>query len=276
MGAAVARCGIAGSHVNASRGNQLARQGDILGALRNLQLSVYIGRISAATGLADPRQHFAWTRVAPARKTAKIGGAGMKRLGLLVILLAAMGCGSSSAPAMMAPTANVAGTWNITITNSGAAKFVNCTGDFSILEGLTFEAVIGASTITCTSPPIVVTQSGTAFTVTAQSYACSDGTSGTTGGGGTVSGNSISGQLDTISNSGWVATELSTGSVAGTALTLNSSRITYSGSLQGGCSFSPQLNYTGNIIRAPTTSKVGITGSEFANVVAAYVKSGTL
>lgn len=63
----------------------------------------------------------------------------MKRLGLLVILLAAMGCGSSSAPAMMAPSEfNIEGVFDGDIAiNTDGCGLASATGPGPV-EGIEF------------------------------------------------------------------------------------------------------------------------------------------
>lgn len=174
----------------------------------------------------------------------------MRKIFLLGLGLIIVGCGGSGGGSdggvMSTPPSSVAGTWDIDMTNSGTAKFTSCTGDLAPINGLTVAGVLAAGG-TCTTTAPLVSQNGTSFTVQAFVYTCSDGSSGTNAGGGTVSGNSLTGQLDTISDLGFAASEFFTGTVSGQTLSVSSNRLSYQGSFVGSCNINPRLNYSGLI-----------------------------
>jgi len=190
--------------------------------------------------------------------------------GLMVVIGCSFSCDGGGTT--WSPLANVAGSWDLIATNPGSATLVECSGDLSTLEGLTLETVVLANPVTCNEPPILITQSGNSFTVNSAPVTCSDGTGGNTGGGGTVDGNSVSGQIETSWNAGWVNSLTAEGAAVGTLLRLDLTRLTYSGNFQGECLFKPRVNLLGTISRAAASEGAGVTLNELGAAVAAYSK----
>jgi hypothetical protein len=164
-----------------------------------------------------------------------------------LILLSSCGGGGGNG-VMQSPPANVAGVWTTVANNAGSAILTGCTGDLTSLNGLTIAGI--ASTATCVySGPIVTTQSGNSYTILARTYTCDNGDFGSDAGGGTVSGKSLQGQLDTISTfNGTAGTDYLKGTAA-SAITVNLSEyyVSISGTVNGSCKISPNLSITATI-----------------------------
>lgn len=171
---------------------------------------------------------------------------------LLVGVLASaalVGCSSSSdGNVVTQPPADVTGVWTQTYLNAGSAILTGCTGDFTALNGLTMAGLLAASSCSNssgTNPPTwTITQNGSSFTFDPLSYTCTNGDSGTLGGGGTVSGSVVTGQVDTISQvSGFTGSDFFSGSVtSSTTIAASGSHFSASGSIQGSCNISPALS----------------------------------
>lgn len=171
------------------------------------------------------------------------------RLALCVfvaLLIVSVGCGGGSGNDVVeTPPADVSGGWAGVVNNAGSAILSGCTGDFASFNGLT---VAGASSgSNCAdSGPLVMTQSGTSLTAVAVNYACDNGDYGSRAGGGTVAGQSVSGQLDSISTYfGYSGSDFFTGTVVtANTIALSEYRISASGNVNGACNISPNLSIT--------------------------------
>jgi hypothetical protein len=188
--------------------------------------------------------------VEAARSTKE--GRAMTKKYLMVLAVAALtavagGCGDSDRGVITGPPADVAGNWLLTVMNPLRARYVDCTEDAVALDDATIWAVNGG--VTCDyAGSLLATQSEGEFTLESVDYACSDGWSGSVSGGGTVDGNRITGHMDVISDHfGWTGTEYFSGSVSEGLIGLESSRVLWTGTLQGECAISPKLEYQGEI-----------------------------
>ena len=172
-------------------------------------------------------------------------------LSVIVIVVMFAHCSSSSSSNMMnTPPANVAGEWTITATNAGSVRVTNCFGVFVPFEGVPVSVIFDILGITC--GPITVTQMGSSFMITPRLYTCGGLLgAGMSGGGGTVTANSISGQLDITTNLSLTWVQPVTGSVSGLSASLDAPNFSVSGTAQGGCTFSPPLEYLVTITPAP-------------------------
>lgn len=184
----------------------------------------------------------------------------MKKLGILAVLLCAVACGSSSAPAIVAtPNANIAGTYPTSVvTNLGVATFTNCTGDLVAAEGLT---ITGDPTCV-TQDPLVVTQNGNVWQTGNQFVICSTLTYVLTASG-TISGDRIDGTITINYSIGVTETQTITNGVVGTGGTvvLRIPRVSLSGALSGSCSIVPPLEIVFSQTRSSTSGSVGILGN---------------
>lgn len=191
-------------------------------------------------------------------------------LGLALLTLAGGGCNSSGggAGSLITPV-DVSGVWEAQTNNAGSAVLRSCTGDFAALEGLTVAGVTAAAP-SCTNPgPGVVTQSGGSFTILSRSTSCSDGSTLTLAGGGTVTGSSLSGQFDTISlTGGWTRIEFFTGSAGEDVILLSENRISVNGSVQGACNIVPALSLTVSRLAAPTGQESLVPGFPLGSLTA--------
>lgn len=113
----------------------------------------------------------------------------MQRILLLGLLLGLTACGGGGGD--NPPTGGPwQGTWFATGALNADSRFVSCTGAFAGappagLEGLL--VIDPLDSVTCTAPGTVVTQRGTALTAAPITVTCSDGSSFTQTGSGTVS-----------------------------------------------------------------------------------------
>ena len=183
----------------------------------------------------------------------------MKRLGIIVVLLLAVACGSSSAPVMTQPTANIAGTYPTSVvTNAGIATFTNCTGDIVIAEGLAI--VVDASCVT--QDPLIVTQNGNSWQAGNQFVICFDYTYVVTASG-TINVDRIDGIITVDYNFGVTETQTITNGVVGTGgtIVLRIPRLTVSGGLSGSCSIVPPLEVVHSQNRSSKSDGVGILGN---------------
>ena len=159
-------------------------------------------------------------------------------------LIMSVGCNSSDGNNAVEPApADVSGEWTAVAHNAGSAVFTGCTGDLTPLEGQTVGgASLGATCVN--SGPMITTQTGTSFTHVPVGYSCDSGDYGSLTGGGTVAGQSITGQVDTISNYyGFVGSELYSGTVVtADTIALSEYRISASGNVNGSCDISPSLS----------------------------------
>jgi len=169
------------------------------------------------------------------------------------LLIASVGCGGgdlgSGNDVINRPPANVAGVWSGVTNNAGSAILIGCTGDFASFNGLTVaEISSGASCVD--SGPLEMTQSGATLTAQPVTYACDSGDFGSKAGGGTVAGQSLSVQLDTISeHNGSTGSDYFAGAMlAADTIALSENGISVSGSMNGTCNISPNLSITVTIL----------------------------
>jgi len=195
---------------------------------------------------------------------------------LVALLLVSVGCGGGGGNDMVdTPPASVDGIWSGVTNNAGSAILTGCTGDFASFNGLTV-AGISSGASCADSGPLVMTQSGAYLTALAVTYDCDNGDYGSKAGGGTVTGQSLSGQLDTISNYyGASGSDFYTGAVvAVNTIALSEYRISSSGNISGSCNISPNLSITITILQ-PTQgltpeSQHGVEPFSSARMLVAY------
>lgn len=163
-----------------------------------------------------------------------------------VLLLVSVGCGGDGGNGVIeSPPANVAGVWSGVANNAGSAIFAGCTGDLVSLDGLTV-AGVSSGTTCASSGPLVMTQSGAYLTALPVTYSCDNGNYGSKAGGGTVTGQSLSAQLDSLSTYyGVTESHFYTGTVvAANTIALLETRFTAAGNFSGSCNISPNLSIT--------------------------------
>jgi len=162
---------------------------------------------------------------------------------LLLTLATWNGCGGDggSSGSSGEPPADVSGIWEGGNNNAGSA-ILTCSGDFADLSGLTVAGWVAAAP-DCSAFEIEVVQSGSSFTFVARDVVCNDGSVLTWSGGGSVTGNTFSGQFDTIFiTQNMVRVESFTGVVNGNTIDLLEDRIVWSGSMAGACNIAPALS----------------------------------
>ncbi len=98
-----------------------------------------------------------------------------------------IGCDDDDGGIIETPPPPVGGTWELAITNADEAIFTGCTGDLQDLEELTLAEALAVAP-ECNIPDPVASQSEDMFMFSLQeaSYTCSDGSSGSVSGGGSV------------------------------------------------------------------------------------------
>jgi hypothetical protein len=153
------------------------------------------------------------------------------------------GCGGGDGIVTPPAPADVAGIWTVTYNNVGSAVFTGCTGDLEILNGVSVATLLVS--VSCSfSGPLTVSQSGSSFTFERIDYLCDTGDYGFIGGGGSVNGNSLTGQLDEISQAfGVIRHYPFSGVMTGpTTISASVSRVSVSGAFEGQCMISPPLS----------------------------------
>lgn len=171
---------------------------------------------------------------------------------VVVFCLTAVGC-SGDDPVTSTPPASVQGYWATTsVNNAGSATLTGCTGDLVDLEGITIEGLGGGADCSISEWPYT-SQNGGNYTHHSVQFACVDGNYGTQGGGGTISGNNLQGQIDTNSQYwGHIASDHYSGGKSGSStLNLSESRITFTGSISGSCNVNPPLSITMEVLASP-------------------------
>lgn len=192
---------------------------------------------------------------------------------LALFLVSCSGGGADS------PPVNFAGVWSLTETNTATATFVHCTGDLSFLEGVHVGDLVSAATVCTTSGPSAVTQSGHTVTVVPVTYSCDDGDYGRYYGGGTVNERHIDFQLNTTSSYyGAVGTDKYTGTKTSvTTFVLDEWQVSFSGSINGSCNFSPKLRldgYLSSASRSPSEGRELPGATTPAELVPKLIRSG--
>jgi hypothetical protein len=182
---------------------------------------------------------------------------------VLVIAGLSLSCGGGSGGGgvtSVAP-ANVAGYWvSSGANNAGSAILNNCTGDFAVFNGMTVAGAVGTSNCVNAAPPYT-SQSGASFTLSPVNYSCDNGDYGSHAGGGTINGNALSGQWDTISTAnGYAEISTFTAIASGTNLSVSESRLTASGAINGKCDITPPLN-SSFVISSTAPASVGVPDS---------------
>ena len=186
----------------------------------------------------------------------------MKKLLLLVLLLAALGCGSSSSTGMMAtPTANIAGTYPTgVLTNGDQVTFTNCTGDLILLEGVT---IANNSDPTCVNPdPLVITQDGNVWQSALQFFTCA-AVIGTVNRSGTVSGDRIDGTITfDISNGIREIQSIVNGAAgSGGTIVMLIPTVRVVGASTGMCSLVPPMEVVYSQSRSSKSGSIGLLGN---------------
>jgi hypothetical protein len=190
---------------------------------------------------------------------------------VVLVCLLVVACSDSDGGTTSTPPANVAGFWDISMQNSAQAKLVSCTGDMDIFNNVTVADVMeGGSTCTPVSGSGIVVQNGDAFTITPVSVECTNGSSSTTSGSGSISGMSLSGQLDTVDSLGVTSIERFTGAVSGVSLTVESNEMSVSGPANGKCDIRPNLMYSGQIVQAKRSGRPRV---RLGSVIETYLRS---
>ena len=162
---------------------------------------------------------------------------------LVVSSLTGTGCTSTDDTDLLDPSkSGLEGKWTYVALNGHSATYTGCTGDATILEGVSFADAFAVVPICTVSGEFDVVQAGESFTVVAHTVTCSDGSTGSAAGEGVFSADSLSGGWETGSDGGVNASQSFTGTAVGELLEIFESERTFSGSLQGSCGISPPLN----------------------------------
>ena len=152
------------------------------------------------------------------------------------LLVALAGCSASDLVELIFP--EVQGTW------SYQATFTGCTGDITNLDGQTFNTGMTLQPICTPSAPFSVIQIDDLATIEPTAILCSDGSAAVLTGTVNLTETSVSGSWTAVGPApGTMQLEFA-GSVAGNVLSIDESRITYSGTLTGSCDLSPMLAST--------------------------------
>ena len=167
--------------------------------------------------------------------------------GLAVGVLIA--CGSDGGGDEPKPTTNVSGTWVMAGLNMQEATLTQCTGDLEPLNGWTIADMVAVTE--CMYSPLLATQRGTTFTFFPADYDCINGNYGYLTGGGSVSNDFVSCQLNTVSEyNGDTVTAYHSGNMTGpSTIVMSNSQMDISGNSQGECLISPAYRTTVTIVR---------------------------
>ena len=161
---------------------------------------------------------------------------------LVLSSLMGTGCTSSDDSGVLNPSKNgLQGTWSYIILNGNEATYTDCTGDAAVLEGVSFAEAAAVVPICLVSSVFDVVQAEESFTVVAHEVTCSDGSTGSAFGEGAIIDGALSGEWETTSGGGVVASQSFTGEAIGNTLEVRESERVFSGSLQGSCEISPDL-----------------------------------
>ena len=161
----------------------------------------------------------------------------------LAVCAASSGCAHLDDDDLLDPSGSgLQGNWEYLVNNAYESSFTGCTGDAAILEGLTFVDGMAAAPICIHSVYFEVLQDGDEFTVLPYSVACSDGSTASMTGVGSVSGATLSGEWRSTSDQGVDATQSFSGSLRGDVIEILETTRTFSGSFQGTCDLSPALS----------------------------------
>ncbi len=145
-----------------------------------------------------------------------------------------------------AALADVDGTWSYQIDNGDQATFDACTGDATILEGLTWNQAQAQGPLCHVDNSFEVTQSLAAMVMTPEDVGCggAGGTTATITGYGVVGENTVDGRWESSSSQNVDATQYFTGTVSGNTISLSENRRSYGGSFTGACDITPALAAT--------------------------------
>jgi len=174
---------------------------------------------------------------------------GAKRLHVMSLMLLPLlllaGCADSNNGDVLDPQkSGLTGTWDYLVTNGYQARFVNCTGDATVLEGETLVNGMALAPICMTGVTFQVDQSGDAFEAPPYQVTCSDGAGASVSGVGQVNVLDIGGQWDSVSDQGVTSAQMFTGYIVGNTIELSESRRVFTGAFEGACDFSPALTVT--------------------------------
>jgi hypothetical protein len=162
-----------------------------------------------------------------------------------VLCLVLAGCaGSNDADVVDPLKTDISGTWSYLATNGHEATFVGCSGDATILEGLTFAGAMSQVSICIVPGSMQVVQSGETFAVLPRSVTCSDGSEAMLSGEGVFSGATVVGEWNSVSDGEVVSTQVYSGSTSGETISILESTRVFSGSFAGACDLSPPLAAT--------------------------------
>lgn len=193
---------------------------------------------------------------------------------VLLLVAASVSCGGGSknngGGVVVGAPADISGMWAITTNNAGTATYTNCSGDFTVLNGLTVAAVAAASDPCTSRNPFFVTQVVNDYTIAPQAFTCVTSAPFSRAGGGLVTENTFAGQIQAISGDGWINTTPHSGVVLNsTTVSISESRVDVTGSLVGGCNMSPPLSSTGQIVASVAAS--GLSQPDLLTSTVSYV-----
>jgi hypothetical protein len=153
-----------------------------------------------------------------------------------------IGCAASNDGDVLDPSKDgLEGTWDYLVTNAYEARFTDCTGDATVLEGATLYEGLSLAPICLAAVSFAADQNGDGFDVPPHAVSCSDGSSGTASGSGRISGFDVEGQWDSLSGLGVEAVQLFSGSISGNTIEITETHRSFDGTFRGECRFSPAL-----------------------------------
>ena len=162
----------------------------------------------------------------------------------MLLCVACVGCGGSSDSGVISPELQtLSGTWNYQIVNAYEARFVECTGDAAILEGMSFYPGLSAAPLCAVPNSLEVIQNGDTLEVLPQDVDCG-GVPASVAGQGAISADWISGAWEIASNEGLAAVHQFSGTMSGSHLELLESARSFEGMFAGACNLAPPLKAT--------------------------------
>ena len=161
------------------------------------------------------------------------------------VLCLGMGCaGSNDGDLLSSAPDGFQGKWSYLVTNAYDASFEECTGDAEMLEGLSFYEANLVMPI-CVVPAFFdVVQDGDTFNLHETAITCSDGTTGSISGNGTVGGGAIAGVWESETHDGIRSSQPFSGTVVGNSIQILETSWAFEGPISGRCQFSPGLMAT--------------------------------
>jgi len=153
------------------------------------------------------------------------------------------GCAGTNEGDTLDPSkSGLQGTWEYLVLNTYDATFTGCSGDATLLEGVTLYEGLALAPICQTAVQFPVNQAGSAFDAPPHQVTCSDGAQASVSGFGQIADPDLGGQWESVSDQGVTTIQVFSGVIAGSTIELSETRRTFAGNFQGSCDFSPPLD----------------------------------